>query len=576
MSDDIVLENGVSNAPESADGTLVVVVCRAKHLPNRRKLDKQNPYVTLRIGTVARKTPSHFRAGQTPEWTHEVRFELSRDRKPIMIVDVLDETKNEPTPIGNVEIDCSKIFANPANQDRGKYIYDNWFDLNMFGKRAGMIYLEMTFYPSAPILPPKISNHNLIVKEEQSIYDPENRQHEYVHDPLPLSSHHSHSSFVDNQISPYKSPPSRLDSPSRLPYDRSNSLTNFPNIKKHSPSKVPVSHMKYSQSEYTPSFQPNPSAKQKSVFDDVFVNSQNSDKSTFLKHLSFLKNSASTNATDVSKDSFFENNSSTKENDHKKPSKWHKFANKFKSKEPISTLWQGEKSSEPELKVDFEHSYLNQPQNLKYDYQNEDDDRDYMAPLPPPHLIESNIASSSVNGTFAPPTPVHKTTTARKPPPSKNYLDDKLTTSIPFSADTIGLTDDELPTQVYLLDKKVKSLTFSNPNQEEHNLNPNEIDPRYYAPTPSDKLNTRFRLQEGHPRKQDLEIDFRTHETGYLGNGKFSPTVFQRINQNHSYEDDDQENKPKVPPKVPKGLTNQEYYAIAKDQYLRDLNGKRL
>ena len=64
---------------ESANGTLVIIVCRGKHLPNRRKLDKQSPYVSLRLGTIAKKTSAHFRAGQTPEWTQEIRFEEDED-----------------------------------------------------------------------------------------------------------------------------------------------------------------------------------------------------------------------------------------------------------------------------------------------------------------------------------------------------------------------------------------------------------------------------------------------------------------------------------------------------------------
>ena len=68
----------------------------------------------------------------------------------------MDETKNDPTPIGNVEIDASIIFTNPENNENGKYIYDKWYDLTLNGRRAGMIYLEMTFYPTAPVLPPKI------------------------------------------------------------------------------------------------------------------------------------------------------------------------------------------------------------------------------------------------------------------------------------------------------------------------------------------------------------------------------------------------------------------------------------
>lgn len=579
MSENILPEVYPYSPPESADGTLVVVVCRARHLPNRRKLDKQNPYVTLRIGTAARKTPSHFRAGQTPEWTHEVRFDLNRDRKPLMIVDVLDETKNEPTPIGNVEIDCSKIFANPENQEHGKFIYDNWYDLNMFGKRAGMIYLEMTFYPSAPILPPKIVNHNVTVKEEESIYSPRNSQSKYAHE---VSSHHSHPHHhtLNHQLSAHSGQPqlqSHSHSPLRISPNRSHSPTKYYDSynHRHSPSKS-EGNLTYSHSEsQIPT--PAPVAKQRTAMDDVFVSSQNSEKSTFLKHLSFLKNSASTNETDLS-DNYPEYASPDK---NKKHSKWYKFTNKFQSKEPISTLWQGEKTPEPESEPEVSQNitFPKPMQHLLYpDDEDDTDDRDFMAPLPPPHLVESNISSKSSTTSFKPFPPAGmSTTSSRKPPPGNDFSTLNLTTSIPFSADTIGLTDDELPTQVYLLDKKVQSLTYSSPHEEEHHINPNEIDPKYYAPTPSAKLNTKFRLQGGHARKQDLAIDFRTDETGYLGNGKFSPSVFERINQNHHNDyDDDQENKPKVPPKIPQGLTNQEYYAIAKDQYLRDLNGQRM
>ena len=100
-----------------------------------------------RIGTVAKKTLAAFRGGTNPEWTHEMRFELSREETNFKI-DVLDETKNDPT-IGNVEIDASIIFTNPENNENGKYIYDKWYDLTLNGRRAGMIYLEMTFYPTA-------------------------------------------------------------------------------------------------------------------------------------------------------------------------------------------------------------------------------------------------------------------------------------------------------------------------------------------------------------------------------------------------------------------------------------------
>ena len=49
-------------------GTLVVVVDRAKNLPNLRSMGKQDPYCALRLGKEAKKTETDRRGGQTPRW----------------------------------------------------------------------------------------------------------------------------------------------------------------------------------------------------------------------------------------------------------------------------------------------------------------------------------------------------------------------------------------------------------------------------------------------------------------------------------------------------------------------------
>lgn len=49
-------------------GTLVAVVDRAKNLPNRKTMGKQNPYCAMRLGKEARKTDTDKRGGQTPRW----------------------------------------------------------------------------------------------------------------------------------------------------------------------------------------------------------------------------------------------------------------------------------------------------------------------------------------------------------------------------------------------------------------------------------------------------------------------------------------------------------------------------
>lgn len=49
-------------------GTLVMVVDRAKNLPNRKTIGKQNPYCAARLGKDAKRTDTDVRGGQTPKW----------------------------------------------------------------------------------------------------------------------------------------------------------------------------------------------------------------------------------------------------------------------------------------------------------------------------------------------------------------------------------------------------------------------------------------------------------------------------------------------------------------------------
>lgn len=49
-------------------GTLVAIVDRAKNLPNRKTIGKQNPYCAARLGKEAKKTITDQRGGQTPKW----------------------------------------------------------------------------------------------------------------------------------------------------------------------------------------------------------------------------------------------------------------------------------------------------------------------------------------------------------------------------------------------------------------------------------------------------------------------------------------------------------------------------
>lgn len=52
----------------SVCGRLVVIVDRAKNLPNRKTIGKQDPYCAARLGKEAKKTETDRRGGQTPRW----------------------------------------------------------------------------------------------------------------------------------------------------------------------------------------------------------------------------------------------------------------------------------------------------------------------------------------------------------------------------------------------------------------------------------------------------------------------------------------------------------------------------
>lgn len=70
------------HSPTGADrllGTLVVIVLRAKNLPNRVRIGKQNPYATVTYGLHKKRTSTIERGGQQPEWDAEFRFEILKD-----------------------------------------------------------------------------------------------------------------------------------------------------------------------------------------------------------------------------------------------------------------------------------------------------------------------------------------------------------------------------------------------------------------------------------------------------------------------------------------------------------------
>ncbi|KAI6248394.1 Ingression protein fic1 [Erysiphe necator] len=121
-------------------GTLVVVVDRAKNLPDRKIIGKQNPYCAARLGKEAKKTDTDHRGGQTPKWDQELRYTVhdSPDYYQLKVSVFNDDKKTDL--IGETRIDLREIIVPGGGQN------DFWHNLNCKGKYAGEIRVEITYY----------------------------------------------------------------------------------------------------------------------------------------------------------------------------------------------------------------------------------------------------------------------------------------------------------------------------------------------------------------------------------------------------------------------------------------------
>ncbi|KAL9098924.1 MAG: hypothetical protein Q9163_005500 [Psora crenata] len=125
-------------------GTLVVVVDRAKNLPNRRAMGKQDPYCAARLGKEAKKTETDKRGGQTPRWDQELRFTVhdSPDYYQLKVSVFNDDKKTEL--IGECWVALDSIVVRGGAQN------DIWHNLNCKGRYAGEIRIELTYYDTRP------------------------------------------------------------------------------------------------------------------------------------------------------------------------------------------------------------------------------------------------------------------------------------------------------------------------------------------------------------------------------------------------------------------------------------------
>ncbi|KAM0247898.1 hypothetical protein ACHAQJ_009668 [Trichoderma viride] len=151
-------------------GTLVAIVDRAKNLPNRKTIGKQDPYCAARLGKEAKKTATDVRGGQTPKWDQELRFTVhdSADYYQLKISVFTDDKKTDL--IGESWIDLKGIIIPGGGQN------DVWQTLTCRGKYAGEIRLEITFYDSRPKPDKPAARPRLSMGVEQESSSPKRKE----------------------------------------------------------------------------------------------------------------------------------------------------------------------------------------------------------------------------------------------------------------------------------------------------------------------------------------------------------------------------------------------------------------
>ncbi|THV03294.1 hypothetical protein K435DRAFT_851962 [Dendrothele bispora CBS 962.96] len=167
-------------------GTLVVVILKANHLPNKRHIGKQDPYCAVTFNGETKRTKALKRGGQHPEWDEEVRFTIYEEEesanslgngtppppppksgkgpkkvkggKSMKLACYADDIR-EPDFIGDASVDLREVLTKGES--------DDWYTLMSKDRFAGKVYIEMTFWSNEPEPPPKKPATQTISKNSQ-------------------------------------------------------------------------------------------------------------------------------------------------------------------------------------------------------------------------------------------------------------------------------------------------------------------------------------------------------------------------------------------------------------------------
>ncbi|WFD41541.1 hypothetical protein MPSI1_000172 [Malassezia psittaci] len=130
-------------------GTLVCVVLKAKNLPNKRSIGKQDPYAELSIGSDIQCTKPDHRGGQHPMWDEQLHFEIYDSMQQLLASDH-PSIQGHSLGIACYAHDKDSVLIGDATLSLDEVLskgeHDQWISLSKNDRYAGEIYLELTFY----------------------------------------------------------------------------------------------------------------------------------------------------------------------------------------------------------------------------------------------------------------------------------------------------------------------------------------------------------------------------------------------------------------------------------------------
>ncbi|ORZ06721.1 C2 domain-containing protein [Absidia repens] len=114
----------------STIGELVVIALKAAN-------GKQDPFCIFKLGSVAKKTKTDRNGGQNPIWDDQINLPVPPGATRLFI-QIFSRQASQENLISEGHVDLNEVLR--------KGEHDGFFPLVLNGKKAGQIYLELTFY----------------------------------------------------------------------------------------------------------------------------------------------------------------------------------------------------------------------------------------------------------------------------------------------------------------------------------------------------------------------------------------------------------------------------------------------